>query len=113
MRERQAPVALTGGRIALSHEVVDGAALLIEGDHVAAVTTEAELGDVERIDVGGRLIAPGLVDIHMHGARLSAFAGADEVSFTTVCEAAARAGVTSLLATFSTAPVRISSTGCG
>jgi len=46
-------------------------AILIEGDHVAAVGPSAELLDqlapcATRIDLGGRLVVPGLNDAHVH-----------------------------------------------
>jgi len=46
-------------------------AILIEGDHVAAVGSDAELlghagPHTARIDLGGRLVVPGINDAHVH-----------------------------------------------
>ncbi|MEZ4622424.1 MAG: amidohydrolase family protein [Caldilineaceae bacterium] len=53
-------------------------------------------------DVGGRLICPGLIDIHIHGAQGHTFNEPTEVAFRTITETTARNGVTSLLATTAT-----------
>lgn len=52
---------------------IEGAAIAIAGDRIVCVGTEAdvraEIGDaqvVETLDVGGRLVVPGLVDPHTH-----------------------------------------------
>jgi imidazolonepropionase len=45
--------------------IVRNAALVIEGDRVAAVAPAGAAGD-ERIDAGGRCVIPGFVDSHTH-----------------------------------------------
>jgi imidazolonepropionase len=45
--------------------IVRDAALVIEGDRVAAVERAGAPGD-ERLDAGGRCVMPGLVDSHTH-----------------------------------------------
>ena len=68
--ENDGPVALVNGRIVLPKEIVTGKALLLEGVKIAAIAATGEIGvDTRRIDVQGRLIAPGLIDIHTHGER--------------------------------------------
>ena len=57
--------ALTGGRIVLPEQVVTGQALVIEGGKVVGLAEAGALGsDIVKIDVGGRTITPGLVDIY-------------------------------------------------
>ena len=50
--------------------VRDNVAVAVEGERIAAVGPQAELearyGGAERIDCGGRLLTPGLVDSHTH-----------------------------------------------
>ncbi len=61
--------ALTNGRIILPDRVIDGQALLVEGDRITGVVRRDEIPENAYVlDVGGRIIAPGLVDIHTHGA---------------------------------------------
>jgi len=92
--------ALTNGRIVLPDQVVHGQALLIEAGRIIGVVDVGDLGtDIAPIDTGGRLIAPGLVDIHIHGACGHTFNDASLTAFATITQENARRGVTSLLAT--------------
>ena len=62
-------LALINGKVVLPHRVASGLAVVINGPIIAAVVDAETLGDdIERFDVGGRLITPGLIDIHTHGA---------------------------------------------
>ena len=57
------------GSIFDGHRHRAGMALLVEGDHVSRVVTEADAGDLradEVIDLAGGLVAPGFVDAHVH-----------------------------------------------
>jgi len=98
--------ALTGGHLVLPDKVVTGQAIVIEGGNIAGVAEAGALGsDVERIDVGGRTITPGLVDIHTHGALGHTFNEPTAEAFTTITNENARRGVTSLVATLATASI--------
>ncbi|MCO6452296.1 MAG: N-acetylglucosamine-6-phosphate deacetylase [Caldilineales bacterium] len=98
--------ALVNGRVILPDRVEVGLAVVVEGDVIAGVVRAAELGsEVERIDVGGRLISPGLIDIHTHGAYGHTFNEPTVEAFSAITARNASHGTTSLLATTSTAPV--------
>jgi N-acetylglucosamine-6-phosphate deacetylase len=100
------PVALVNGTIVLPDLLVEGKALYVADGKVRAICALDQVpGDVERIDVADRLITPGLVDIHIHGAEGASFNEGSADAFATVLGACARAGVTSVLATTATAPV--------
>ncbi len=44
-----------------------GTTLVIEGERIVAVTQQAlQVDDAERIDAGGRVVLPGLIDAHVH-----------------------------------------------
>lgn len=48
-------------------EIRPGSTLVIEGERVAAVTQEPwQVDDAQRIDAGGRVVLPGLIDAHVH-----------------------------------------------
>jgi N-acetylglucosamine-6-phosphate deacetylase len=98
--------ALVGGRLVLPGRVLDGHALLLHGGRIEAIARPGDLaGADERVDVGGALVMPGLVDIHTHGALGRSFLDASDEAFATILEEQLRHGVTALLATTSTAPL--------
>jgi N-acetylglucosamine-6-phosphate deacetylase len=100
------PVVLKNGSIVLPDQVVEGQAIYTAGGTIQAIgDVDAMPSDVIQIDVGGRLITPGLVDIHIHGARGASFNEGTSDAFATVLDACANAGVTSVLATTATAPI--------
>lgn len=94
------PIALTNGRIVLPDRVVTGRALLVEGGKIAGLIPADAPGDEAQVlDVGGRVIAPGLVDIHTHGAVRHTFNEPDAAAYEAITVENARGGVTSLVAT--------------
>ena len=68
---------------------------LIDGDrvvHLGEVPPSAAQGAERTIDAAGRVLAPGFVDTHNHGALAGARVGANGIPVS--CELAVRAGVT-------------------
>ena len=62
--------ALVNGRIVLPTTIVTDQVLLVERGLILGLTERSQLDDATvQIDVGGRLISPGLIDIHIHGAQ--------------------------------------------
>jgi imidazolonepropionase len=62
---------LTNARIATMEPgvpLLDAGAIRLDGDRIAWVGALADLADIggERIDLGGRLVTPGLIDCHTH-----------------------------------------------
>lgn len=99
-------LALTNGQIALPREIVTGKALIIEAGKIVGLDDTAALGsETLQFDVGGRLITPGLIDLHTHGALGHTFNEPTETAFATITAENARRGVTGLLATTATAPI--------
>ena len=104
--QTQKGFAFTNGRIVTPHAVVKGQALLIENNKIIGLAdTDALDTDVEKIDVEGRFILPGLIDIHTHGAQNFIFNQATPQAFETITKENASRGVTGLLATTMTAPI--------
>ncbi len=102
----QTRVILTNGVIVLPDMVIQGNALYVaDGQIVTIAPVESLPRDAEVLDVRGRVIAPGLVDIHTHGARGATFNEPSADAFGRVLQANAAAGVTSVLATTATAPL--------
>ncbi len=100
------PMALVNGRVVLPDMVTQDKAVVIEGGKIAGIADEGTLGSkVEKIDVGGRIVMPGLIDIHTHGAVGHTFNEPTADAFDAITRENARRGVTALLATLATAPI--------
>ena len=66
-------LALVGGRVVTMRgdEVLEDGTVVIEGDRITAVGPEADVGvpvGARVIDVAGKTLVPGFVDVHWHGA---------------------------------------------
>src|SRR5262245_22937934 len=62
-------ILLAGATIVLPDRVLERGSLIIDGDRIAAIEPRV-LGDVAgaaRVDLGGSIVAPGFVDVHVHG----------------------------------------------
>jgi N-acetylglucosamine-6-phosphate deacetylase len=99
-------IALTNGRIVLADRVTQDQSIVIAGDQIAGVVATGALDpNIEKIDVGGRVITPGLIDIHTHGALGHTFNEPTAEAFGAITRENARRGVTAMLATLATAPL--------
>lgn len=98
--------ALVNGRVVFPDAVTPGKAVIIGQGKIVGIADSGTLGsDVERINVGGRFITPGLIDLHTHGALGHTFNEPKPDAFAAITRENARRGVTSLLATMATAPI--------
>jgi len=98
--------ALTNGRVILPEAIVTDKAVVVEGDRILDVVDRAALGaGLQEIDAGGRYVAPGLIDIHMHGAVGHTFNEPTADAFGAITQETATRGLTGLLATVATAPI--------
>lgn len=95
--------ALTNGQVILPTTLVTDQALVIDQGRIVGLVAPADLDPTTRqLDVGGRLITPGLIDIHIHGALGYTFNDPTPTAFAAILQENARCGVTSLLATTAT-----------
>ena len=85
------------GAILCPDLLIRGGAVFTEGVRITAISQDYA-GD-EGIDLEGRLLAPGFIDLHVHGGAGADFMDGTEEAFRTVCRAHARHGTTALLAT--------------
>lgn len=75
--------ALINGTIYTGHQVLDGHALIIEGEKVIAVVpSDTLLPDINTIDVKGANISPGFIDLQLNGCGGVMFN--NEISLTTL-----------------------------
>lgn len=94
-------LALRGGRV-LTADGWSDSDLLVDGDRVAPADGSGRPHEV--LDVTGCVVAPGLVDLHVHAAGGASCQG-PWADLPAVSQALARGGVTSYLATAFAAPL--------
>ncbi|HEU5117286.1 MAG TPA: amidohydrolase family protein, partial [Isosphaeraceae bacterium] len=94
---------LLSGRVILEDRVLTDGSVLVRDDRIAAVGPRARIrsemaSETPEVTTSG-YIAPGFVDLHVHGGCGADFMDGTEDAFRTVLEAHARHGTTSLLPT--------------
>lgn len=67
-------IALVGGRVITMNgeEVIDNGVVLVENNRIRAVGTRSDVSvprGFETVDVSGKTVMPGLIDVHWHGAQ--------------------------------------------
>ena len=103
----------TNARLILPHGIRDGFEVVVEQGKIAAIrsrtprlrrTSERDR-EKEIIDLNGNYLAPGFIDLHVHGALGRDTMEASAEAFRTICSFHASGGTTSLLLTTATAPL--------
>ncbi len=61
-----ARLLIKGGRLIDGQGLDQVADLLVDGERIAAVGVDQSVSDAEVIEAGGRLVLPGLCDVHVH-----------------------------------------------
>ena len=97
-------IVFVNGTAILPQKLLPGTVIVIEGDRIVGVgiTQDATTGAMdadERIDLAGAYLAPGFVDLHVHGGAGADFMDGTAEAFAAVCRAHARHGTTSLTPT--------------
>jgi len=96
----------TNARLIFPDEIRDGLDVAVEHGKIAAVSARSlahRKHDV--IDLNGNYLAPGFIDVHVHGALDRDTMEASAEAFGAVCDFHASGGTTSLLLTTATAPI--------
>jgi N-acetylglucosamine-6-phosphate deacetylase len=89
----------TNGTILLADHVLYGGSVLVRDGIIRAAGESVLPPSRDTIDLGGAYLAPGFIDLHVHGGDGADFMDATPDAFRTVCRAHARHGTTALLAT--------------
>jgi N-acetylglucosamine-6-phosphate deacetylase len=92
-------LVLTGGTLVLEDRLLENAWLLARGDTIEAVGTGGPPPADDMTDLASSYLAPGFVDLHVHGGDGHDFMDGTETAFRAICRAHARHGTTSLLPT--------------
>ncbi len=96
----------TNARLIFSDGIRDGLEVVVEEGKIAAIC-ERSLAHREHeiIDLHGNYLAPGFIDLHVHGALGRDTMEASAEAFRSICDFHASGGTTSLLLTTATAPL--------
>jgi N-acetylglucosamine-6-phosphate deacetylase len=99
-----AELLLTGARVLTPAEELAGAWVAVRGSRIEAVGDGAPPAADETVDLSGRLLAPGFIDLHVHGGDGDHFMSGDPAACARAARFHARHGTTGLLATTLSAP---------
>jgi N-acetylglucosamine-6-phosphate deacetylase len=89
----------TNGTIILPDRLLADGDVTVAGDRIHAVGPRSLPAAADAIDLAGGYLAPGFVDLHVHGGADHDFMDGTDEAFRAVCRAHARHGTTSLLPT--------------
>src|SRR5689334_23926569 len=99
------PMIFTNGRLIFPDRIAEGLALLVTAGRIAEIGELSPRENETVIDLAGNYLAPGLIDLHVHGALGRDTMEGTAEAFRAICEYHATGGTTSLLLTTVTAPV--------
>jgi len=98
-------VLFKNGAVVLADTVLFKSDVLVREDKIAEVGTDLRLPrGAEEIDATGQHIAPGLIDLHIHGAVGEMFEFADPDGYAKIANTLAGFGTTGFLATIAALP---------
>lgn len=100
-------LVIQNARVILRDRILDNAAVVCDGGRITAVLGEGDgvvpSTDGERIDLGGRYLSPGFIDIHVHGGLGADFMDGSQEAIELASFAHLQHGVTTLFPTTTTA----------
>ena len=95
----------TNARLVFPDGVRDGLEIIESGGKICDIRAAGQHPDRDAYDLGGNYLAPGFVDLHVHGAQGRDAMEASTDAFRDICAYHASGGTTSLLLTTATAPL--------
>ena len=96
----------TNARLIFADGIRDGLEVVVEEGKIAAICERSLAhGKHEITDLHGNYLAPGFIDLHVHGALGRDTMEASAEAFRSICDFHASGGTTSLLLTTATAPL--------
>jgi N-acetylglucosamine-6-phosphate deacetylase len=100
-------LAFVGGTAITPFDEIPNSAVVLDQDGIKFVGPYQHYRadpEQEIVNISGKYITPGFIDIHIHGGAGSDFMDATREDFETICRFHSRGGTTALLATTATAP---------
>jgi N-acetylglucosamine-6-phosphate deacetylase len=98
-------VAIAGGEVVMPCGVARGATVLVEDGRIVGVSSTPAPDGFQQLDVDGRLVTPGLIDLHIHGAMGTTFLQSEARVYDQIADELPHHGVTSILVTLPAAPL--------
>ncbi len=95
----------TNARLIFPTGIRDGLELVAHEGKIMAIREQTQARGDEVVDLAGNYLAPGFIDLHVHGALGRDSMEASAEAFRAICDFHARGGTTSLLLTTATAPL--------
>lgn len=95
----------SNARLVLPDGIRDNLEVVCDGGRISEIRFVGKFSTTNAIDLGGNYLAPGFVDLHVHGARGRDTMEASPEAFRAICDYHASGGTTSLLLTTATAPI--------
>src|SRR5215467_13758793 len=94
------------GRLIFPNGVRDGLELVVESGMITAIRGQGAAMGGRALDLEGNYLAPGFIDLHVHGAMGRDTMQASAQAFRAICDYHASGGTTSLLLTTATSPIK-------
>jgi N-acetylglucosamine-6-phosphate deacetylase len=92
-------ICFRNGTIVFADRVASDTQVLVHEDRIASVGAQDAPQGTTVVDLDGGYLAPGFIDVHVHGGAGHDFMDGTEEAFRGVCQAHARHGTTTLLPT--------------
>jgi len=94
------PIKIVNGKIITPSKIIDGGSILIAANTIAAISEKSiDVENTVEIDVQGKYVSPGFIDIHVHGGGGHDFMDSTETAFLKIAETHAQYGTTAMLPT--------------
>src|SRR5712691_483086 len=95
----------TNGRFIFPDGIRDGVQLVVRAGKIADIRQQTRAAGEDVVDLAGDYLAPGFVDLHLHGGMGRDTMEASADAFRAICGFHASGGTTSLLLTTASAPL--------
>lgn len=93
-------IKISNAKIVTPYRIIPQGSVLISGDIISAVSEgNIVAADALEIDAKGKYVAPGFIDIHVHGGGGHDFMDGNESAFLKIAETHVKYGTTSMLPT--------------
>src|ERR1700737_351422 len=97
---------LSNARLIFPDGIRDGLEVVVSDGRITELRQAGYVGEKDIVDLAGNYLAPGFIDLHIHGAVGRDTMEGSAKAFRAICDYHAGGGTTSLLLTTATAPIK-------